>query len=91
MCVRLQDTVFHKSLHLRLIGGLDGIVQVDAPSKVPDEAFLDSCGHLNEGVQQHGRGPRLYVGGIHSDITEDDVKMHFSRWGRVVDVYFPGM
>eukprot|EP00884_Botryococcus_braunii_P000570 jgi/Botrbrau1/10513/Bobra.0133s0113.2 len=61
----------------------------DAPSNMPDETFLDSCGHLNEGVLQHGRGPRLYVGGIHADITDDDVKMHFSRWGRVIDVYFP--
>eukprot|EP00884_Botryococcus_braunii_P018226 jgi/Botrbrau1/5087/Bobra.37_1s0049.1 len=61
----------------------------DVPSNMPDETFLDSCGRLNEGVLQHGRGPRLYVGGIHADFTDDDVKMHFSRWRRVIDVYFP--
>ena len=38
----------------------------------------------------HGRGPRLYVGGITDDLNEDDIRNHFGRWGNVVDIYFPG-
>lgn len=38
----------------------------------------------------HGKGPRLYVGGIPDDVHEDDIKNHFERWGDVVDIYFPG-
>lgn len=38
----------------------------------------------------HGKGPRLYVGGIPDEVTEDDIKAHFEQWGNVVDIYFPG-
>lgn len=38
----------------------------------------------------HGRGPRLYVGGVPDEITEEDIIEHFNKWGNVVDVYFPG-
>lgn len=38
----------------------------------------------------HGRGPRLYVGGVPDEITEEDIVEHFNKWGNVVDVYFPG-
>jgi hypothetical protein len=38
----------------------------------------------------HGRGPRLYVGGVPDEITEDDIVEHFNKWGQVVDCYFPG-
>lgn len=38
----------------------------------------------------HGRGPRLYVGGVPDEITEEDIIQHFNKWGNVVDVYFPG-
>lgn len=41
-------------------------------------------------VSGHGKGPRLYVGGIPDDVQEADIKNHFDRWGNVVDVYFPG-
>ena len=41
-------------------------------------------------MQQHGKGPRLYVGGIPDDVTEEEIKLHFGRWGNVVDIYFPG-
>jgi len=38
----------------------------------------------------HGRGPRLYVGGVPDEITEEDIVEHFNKWGQVVDCYFPG-
>lgn len=65
------------------------------PPSLADEAFAETP-HVpdsphSSAALQHGRGPRLYVGGVHGDITEEDVKLHFSRWGRVLDVYFPGM
>ena len=41
-------------------------------------------------MQAHGKGPRLYVGGISEEVTEDEIKAHFSKWGTVVDIYFPG-
>ena len=37
-----------------------------------------------------GKGPRLYVGGVPEELTEERLKTHFSRWGNVVDLYFPG-
>lgn len=41
-------------------------------------------------LSAHGKGPRLYVGGIPDEINEEDVKSHFEKWGKVVDIYFPG-
>ncbi len=40
--------------------------------------------------QLFGKGPRLYVGGVPEELTEERLKAHFSRWGNVVDLYFPG-
>ena len=40
--------------------------------------------------QLFGKGPRLYVGGVPEGLTEERLKAHFSRWGNVVDLYFPG-
>lgn len=40
--------------------------------------------------QLFGKGPRLYVGGIPEEVSEERLKAHFSRWGNVVDLYFPG-
>lgn len=40
--------------------------------------------------QLFGKGPRLYVGGVPNELTEERLKAHFSRWGNVVDLYFPG-
>lgn len=40
--------------------------------------------------QLFGKGPRLYVGGVSEELTEERLKAHFSRWGNVVDLYFPG-
>ncbi|DBB02731.1 TPA: hypothetical protein ACH3X3_011672 [Trebouxia sp. C0006] len=40
--------------------------------------------------QLFGKGPRLYVGGVPDELTEERLKAHFSRWGNVVDLYFPG-
>ena len=37
-----------------------------------------------------GEGPRIYVGGIPDEISEDDLREHFCKWGAVVDIYFPG-
>ena len=41
-------------------------------------------------VQPFGRGPRIYVGGVPNCVTEEGVREHFSKWGSVSDVYFPG-
>ena len=40
--------------------------------------------------QLFGKGPRLYVGGVPEEVSEERLKAHFSRWGNVVDLYFPG-
>ncbi len=48
------------------------------------------AGNGAEGALQHGKGPRLYVGGINPAIHKDDIKAHFSKWGKVLDVHFPG-
>lgn len=37
-----------------------------------------------------GRGPRIYVGGIPDNLSEDRLRQHFLQWGPVSDVYFPG-
>lgn len=44
----------------------------------------------NRQPQLFGKGPRLYVGGVPEELTEERLKTHFSRWGNVVDLYFPG-
>ncbi|KAK9836094.1 hypothetical protein WJX81_000636 [Elliptochloris bilobata] len=36
-----------------------------------------------------GKGPRIYVGGIPTAVSETMVRGHFNQWGQVVDVYFP--
>lgn len=41
-------------------------------------------------AQPFGRGPRIYVGGVPNCVTEEGVREHFSKWGFVSDVYFPG-
>ena len=41
-------------------------------------------------VQPFGRGPRVYVGGVPTCVTEEGVREHFRKWGSVLDVYFPG-
>ena len=48
----------------------------------------DACPGSTTGA--HGRGPRLYVGGVPDEITEEDIVEHFNKWGQVVDCYFPG-
>ena len=45
---------------------------------------------INRQPQLFGKGPRLYVGGVPEELTEERLKAHFSRWGNVVDLYFPG-
>ena len=41
-------------------------------------------------VPGFGRGPRVYVGGVPDLVTEERVHAHFTQWGCVSDVYFPG-
>ena len=43
----------------------------------------------NQHHQQKGSGPRLFCGHVPKDVTEDMVRLHFSQWGLVTDVYFP--
>ncbi|KAL3130792.1 hypothetical protein ABBQ38_000131 [Trebouxia sp. C0009 RCD-2024] len=45
---------------------------------------------INRQPQLFGKGPRLYVGGVPEELSEERLKAHFSRWGNVVDLYFPG-
>lgn len=40
-------------------------------------------------VVAQGTGPRIYVGGIPTAVSETMVRNYFSRWGKVEDVYFP--
>ena len=37
-----------------------------------------------------GKGPRIYVGGVHECLTEARLREHFSKWGNISDIYFPG-
>ena len=37
-----------------------------------------------------GQGPRIYVGGVHECLTETRLREHFTTWGNISDVYFPG-
>ena len=46
--------------------------------------------HSTSPTGAHGHGPRLYVGGVPDEITEEDIVEHFNKWGQVVDCYFPG-
>ncbi|KAL3139742.1 hypothetical protein ABBQ38_004047 [Trebouxia sp. C0009 RCD-2024] len=36
-----------------------------------------------------GLGPRIYVGGIPSALSQTMIRNHFGQYGKVVDVYFP--
>lgn len=40
--------------------------------------------------QPFGKGPRLYVGGVADAVSEERIYQHFTKWGSVTDVYFPG-
>jgi len=42
-------------------------------------------------IWARGKSARLYVGGIQQNISAYLVYSHFSRWGTVLDIYFPGM
>lgn len=61
---------------------------------VSDMATVEDTGTeadaANRQPQLFGKGPRLYVGGVPEELTEERLKDHFSRWGNVVDLYFPG-
>jgi len=55
--------------------------------------------HHPDGLQQpppalpggapRGSGPRVYVGGVPTAVSETMVRAHFGQWGAVLDVYFP--
>ena len=62
--------------------GVHEMVEAAAPGSEVDPA--------NRQPQLFGKGPRLYVGGVPEELTEERLKAHFSRWGNVVDLYFPG-
>lgn len=61
----------------------------------PQEGYnssQDGHGHMNGGIQngdgQMGRGKnedrKIFIGGIPYDATDDDLKLHFSKFGEVV-------
>lgn len=55
----------------------------------PVPGYIGTAGGSNSYGAQKGSGPRLFCGHVPKEVTEDHVKMHFSRWGTVTDVYFP--
>ncbi|DBA71999.1 TPA: hypothetical protein ACH3X2_010742 [Trebouxia sp. C0005] len=62
-------------------------LQREAEEAASDAAESDAASRQ---PQLFGKGPRLYVGGVPEELTEQRLKAHFSRWGNVVDLYFPG-
>lgn len=81
-----------------VIGG--DLVKINRAGPRPDQEPLREAEEaVSEGAegsavsrqpQLFGKGPRLYVGGVPEELTEERLKTHFSRWGNVVDLYFPG-
>ena len=63
--------------------------EYEAGSEAAESAAAGSDAD-NRQAQSFGKGPRLYVGGVPDEVTEERLKAHFSRWGNVVDLYFPG-
>ena len=55
----------------------------------PVPGYIGTSGGSNSYGAQKGSGPRLFCGHVPKEVTEEHVKMHFSRWGTVTDVYFP--
>ncbi|KAK9846372.1 hypothetical protein WJX81_002535 [Elliptochloris bilobata] len=62
----------------------------DGPETSPFDSSLAGSGGGGGGAVGHGRGPRLYVGGVPDDVQDEDIVAHFRRWGNVLDIYFPG-
>ena len=81
-----------------IIGG--DLVRINRAGPRPDqelqrEAEEAACENaegsdVSRQPQLFGKGPRLYVGGVPEGLTEERLKTYFSRWGNVVDLYFPG-
>ena len=81
-----------------IIGG--GVVKINRAGPRPEhelqreaEEAASSAAESDTASRQpqlFGKGPRLYVGGVPDELTEERLKAHFSRWGNVVDLYFPG-
>eukprot|EP00890_Picochlorum_soloecismus_P001567 jgi/Picsp_1/2410/NSC_05871-R1_heterogeneous nuclear ribonucleoprotein a1-like len=55
----------------------------------PVSGYIGTVRGSNSYGAQKGSGPRLFCGHVPKEVTEEHVKMHFSRWGTVTDVYFP--
>ena len=62
----------------------------DSQLSLPDHLLIQADVTPTSPSGGHGRGPRLYVGGVPDEITEEDIVEHFNKWGQVVDCYFPG-
>ena len=80
-----------------MIGGM--VVKINRAGPRPDfeasslegaDTAADEADSGNRQPQLFGKGPRLYVGGVPEELTVERLKAHFSRWGSVVDLYFPG-
>jgi len=55
----------------------------------PLPGYVGNVGGANSYGAPKGSGPRLFCGHVPKEVMEEHVKMHFSRWGTVTDVYFP--
>lgn len=67
------------------------LLQVKRAGPRPPDVFQDAKPALAK--VEHvpfGQGPRIYVGGVHECLTETRLREHFTRWGSISDIYFPG-
>ncbi|CAL5224065.1 g6690 [Coccomyxa viridis] len=60
-------------------------------SSLPGQASLPGQSSLQSSAlpSSRGSGPRIYVGGIPTAVSETMIRQHFSQWGQVTDCYFP--
>lgn len=67
------------------------LLQVKRAGPRPPDVFQDAKPAVAK--VEHvpfGQGPRIYVGGVHECLTETRLREHFTRWGSILDIYFPG-
>ncbi len=48
------------------------------------QCVLSGKADSGESGADKGRGPRIYVGGIPTAVSETMVRNHFSQWGQVM-------
>eukprot|EP00887_Chlorella_sp_A99_P004664 scaffold4.g4664.t1 len=78
MCMVTENTADQQAMLARLQDDLTALGLSDAGAA--DAADL---------AAHKGSGPRLFCGHVPKEVTEEMVKLHFSKYGAVTDVYFP--